>query len=356
MKNILSSKIFFVNWQNNIPKNEENFINYPFIGVLDNDNNNIIYFYCLNNNKYIFEFLIIFIEGEKIYEELVKYIKPLGIGEYLCEMGIPFSNYKNPFCLINRDLQIIGKFINYNKNNKYIWRPEYPKNIEYIDSSHFCKVVLHCLVNIQPLLFLLLDRKKLNKIINKNCIYTKIIYEIFQDLWYWNDENNEFNQNNVYNKLINEIKKEHELNILQNIKSLIEFLLLKIHNELKIDKSGQRNYNNPLKLDEKYKNPKDMDNKLFDLENSVIQQLFLFELEKRFFCSNCNKEINYEYYIKCTLEFDIEQISYIFKEEHIININNILKSLDEDMYCKCGQIKTILYPVSIGLVCLSNQY
>ena len=316
MKNIYISKIFFVNWQNNVPKNEKNnFINYPFIGILDNDNNNIIYFYSINKSKYIFEFLIIFNECENIYEELVQYIKPLGIGEYLNEMGIHFSNPNELFYLINRDLKMIGIFINYNINNKYIWRPKYLKNIVYIDSTNFCKGILQCLVNIKPLKDFFLDRKQLNKIINDNCIYTKIIYEIFQDLWYRNDENNYDNQNNLYNKLINEIKKECESNnILQNIKSLIEFLLLKIHNELKIANSGQRNENNSL----------------------IIQQLFLFELEKRFYCPNCEK-MNEEYYIKCILELDIDQLSYKYNNGYIINIHNILESLVGDMYCKCGK-------------------
>ena len=331
IQNIMSSKIFFINWQNNLEKREENNLNSNnlYMGVLDNNNDCIIYFYSINEDKYIFEFLIVFNENKSIYEEFTKYIKPLGIGKYLSEMGINFSNKELIENLINKDLKKLGFFINFfPKNINNVWTPTYPKNIEYKESSDFLIWILNCLLNIEPLKNFFLDRNELSKIINNNTIYTKLFYEIFQYLWYWNNDK----QNNLYD-LRKQILKESDSNIFEDIKSLIEFLLLKLDIEQKNNNLSQTIENEPFKLEKIYINIEDIENILNSSKNSIIQKNFFFEFVTNY-DHQCNEKFQEQYCIKCTLEFDINKIANILEKERPINIYDILNNLIKDNICQ----------------------
>ena len=98
-----------------------------------------------------------------------------------------------------------------------------------------------------------------------------------------------FNENKVENLCINFMKAIQEISknshILENIKSLIEFLLLKLHNE-----QNKKNKNFITTLDKMYKTDKDI-KEFYKINESFIQKSFFFEMEFEKHCYFCYKDI-----------------------------------------------------------------
>ena len=345
IQNIMVSKIFFINWQNiNSYFSKDYFDKNFFIGILDNDNNSIIYFYLYRLKKYLFQFVLKFKDKNIANEEIQKSIKLKGIGQYLNEMGIDFSKVNVSIDLANINLENIGKFINFFKiDNLAIWTPNFPKNLKYIDKSGYFICVLECLINIESLKDFFLNRLNLIEFIDKDSIFTKNFYKIVQDLWNWYEEND---NNDIYIQIMEGLKeKDNSNNILNNLKKLIESILLNIHNELKTNEKGEK-IETPTNLYEEYKDEKELKTYFYSLNNSIIQELFFFDLELNYYCDNCqeNKTI---YSINCLLEFDFDKIN--FNNNQAFTINNIFQHLNEDIYCNnCNQpnklIKKIINP------------
>ena len=272
--NVFISKLFFVNCQNYIPETYKTiFLNKIYIGLMDLENNNIIYFYLISEKKFKIEFAIQFYE-DKIRNEEIEYIRKKGIGKYLSEMKIDF-NSNEQICLINFNLDEVGVFFNLKKesenNEIHIWNPFYSRNIKHTIESKYLIGVLLCLINLKPLKNFFLDRNTLINFIKEDTKYTKFFYEIFQDLW--NDSENEKTYN-LINKFIEEFEKEFNREMFNDIKFLIEFLFLKLHNEQKMDKHNNRIKDSETNLYEIYYNEKDMIKKFFSKNNSIIQELF----------------------------------------------------------------------------------
>ena len=330
LENLLVSKIFFVNWQNNIPDiQKRDYPNKIYIGILDNTNN-IIYFYNLNKRKYYFEFefLLQFNDEEIINKEIENYIMKKGIGKYLNDIRVDFSKINESFDLINDDLKNVGMFINFCKKNKIdIWYPNNMKNLQYIEYSYFFIGVLLCLVNLESFQ-ILFDRDELINFIDEDSIFTKYLFYIVEDLlWISNDKDK---NNNLYMNFINEIKKSSDSkDIFRDIKQLIELILLKLHNEHKFDENKQRIKNIETKLEEKYENEEEMISNFYSINDSGIQDLFFFDLvsESKFLDEN-----KFKYYVTCTMEFDIDQIKKKF-----INIYNILDCMNENSYSNSSE-------------------
>ena len=159
----ISSKIFFVKWL-------QSYENKVYLGIIDNKNKGVIYFYLFDENKYSFEFLLQFYEENIIYEEIKTKIKTKGIGLYLIEMGIDFSENES-HDLYNDKMEMIGLCINNNKKkNNIILESLIPKNIQNEDNYGFINKILIGLINLEPFKKIFLNIKKM---VEKNSKYTQ---------------------------------------------------------------------------------------------------------------------------------------------------------------------------------------
>ena len=112
-------------------------------------------------------------------------------------------------------------------------------------------------------------------------------------------------------------------------KILIEFLLLHIHNE-------ERKEKNFIKLDSlRYNDKFKMKNEFYKKNNTMIQQLFFFEIFQYCFCSKCEGGDYGNYSINCVLELESE----IYKKE--INIYDLLDNLSQIKDCEICKTKTL---------------
>ena len=89
IEDFCSAQIFFVNYQNNIPREQiDLYPNQKFIGIKIENN---IFFYIPSKFNYEFEFLISYENEGIINREIQKYIMKKGIGSYINDMGVEFS-------------------------------------------------------------------------------------------------------------------------------------------------------------------------------------------------------------------------------------------------------------------------
>ena len=290
-KDILISKLFFVNFQNNIPENKKLLL----IAILDNDKNPIIYFYSIKNYYYNFIFFIQFNDENLLNEEIEKNIKRKGIGKYIYDFGINFSN-SGEYDLINIDLKTIGKLYNYQKNYReiYYYFNYLNKEVKNIEKSGFLIGILYCLLNIKPLTDFFSKTNKPFKLIDENSTTTKFYYKIVQDLL-WNFDDKDENINKLYIEFMEKIKDISKNNdIFNNMEGLINWLLLELHNDLLEDNEGKKV--KKYKLFKNFseiivpcvKNEKDkIINDFYSNHNSIIRKLFFFELE---LMNNCNNK------------------------------------------------------------------
>ena len=350
IENIYFSKLFFVNWDNNIPKTHKK--DYPqkiYIGIMDRNNNDIIYFYFCNDGEYIFQFIIQFLEEKTTYKEIEK-IREKGIGKYIFDSGNDFSSIEEPNDLIDDDLKHIGIFINGKLKEKKddIWFPLNSKNLKSIDNSKYFTGVLVCLINLGLFQNFFLNRNDLVKNVKEDSIYIKYFYKIINDLW--NSQDKDLNTE-LYISFFNEIKKKNydSDNIFSNIKLLIDFLFLRLHEEEKVDLNKQKIIFSEEQLYLTYNSEQEIITNFY-INQSFIQKLFLFDFKLIFNCNYCqNKQL--KYFISFSLDFDIEQSNDKITIYNILDNLNMINIDDKCDKCKeSREIKKIIISCPIYLI------
>lgn len=330
VEDFCTAKIFFVNYQNGIPKERKKyFSNQKFVGIKIEK---IIYFYLILNNSFEFEFVINYENEEIINEEIQKYIMKKGIGSYINEMGVNISiKYFN---LVNYDLNDIGFCINFDNNKRGLYQKDRTKLLKGDRNSFFFYDVLQCLANIKELKYFFFDKEKLIELIDDNTKFSKYFYKIFLDMWNTNDEDKD--NNDIYENLKKDIKSTSESkNILNNISLLIEFLLLRIHDEIKVDKDGNKIKDDfPTRLEEVYNNYKDMNSLFYPYNNSIIRENFFFEIQESYKCPSCQNNDN-QFFIKCFLELELKKRANKMKNNDNISIYDLLNLNQTSKCIKC---------------------
>ena len=131
---------------------------------------------------------------------------------------------------------------------------------------------------------------------------------------------------------MNQIEKDYGSDfIFTDIKLLIDFLLLKLHEEQKVDFKNQRIKNRETELFKTFKSEDEIIKKFYDKNQSLIQKLFFFDIKLSFECNYCTNK-NIEYYVNFSLDFDIEQ------SNDNITISNLLETLNININCdKCNK-------------------
>ena len=312
-EDLFIANIFFIERINNINSNT------LYFGLINNRQN--IYFYLVENEKYILKILIYYENEEIMNQEIEKNIIPYGIEEYLLETGIDFTNIDYIQKLYNIELKKIGKL--YNKSNLDLdkIKPQYTRNLESLQWSYYYNAVIQCLVNIGFLKDIFLNREKLvkNHIIKDYKKITNIFYRIMQYMWYWKRISDEKVE---YADLLIQIQSLSGMNnIYDRLDLLIEFLLLAIHSEQNID-NKEENINYKLN---------NLQNEFNKKNNSFIKDLIFFELESS--CDKCNNKIKFNNYI---LYYNISELmTYNIIINNSGNTESLL-SLKQEIFCyKC---------------------
>jgi ubiquitin C-terminal hydrolase len=331
IEDFCSAEIFVVNYQNNIPEEQiKLYPNQKFIGLkIDNK----IIFYIQSKFTLNFEFLINYEnDGININEEIQKYIMKKGIGSYIINMGVNFS--VKYFNLIDNDFNEIGFCINFDINKRSLYKSEKAKVLKGAKNSYFLNNVLICLLYIKELKNFFFNKEQLINLIEDNSIFTKYFYKIFLNMWMTDDD--DINNDNIYEKLKKEIINKTETNnILNNISLLIEFLLLRIHNEIRTDKEYNKIKGDFIRLDEMYENYNDINYLFYPVNYSIIKDLFFFELETSYRCPSCKYNEN-KFFIKDILEIDIE-LDQKYNKGKNINNTSIYDYLNLNQYIKCKE-------------------
>ena len=111
--------------------------------------------------------------------------------------------------------------------------------------------------------------------------------------------------------------------IIIDIKFLIEFLFLKLHNEQKMDNNNNRIKDSETNLYEIYCNERDMITKFYSKNSSIIRELFFFDMQ----LYNYENNGNYEYSINFALDIEIEKIN-----KNKVNIYDILNYINKEYF------------------------
>ena len=290
--------------------------------------NNIL-FYHLNKYQFCgFEFHIKYEDKIIMKEEIQNYIIKRGIGSYLNDIVGDLSN--ETFTLINYNLKRFGFCYNF-KNNCKIFSNYIQKTFK--KNNDFFNDVLLCLVNIVQLKNFFCDREKLINLIEEDSIFSKYLYKIVQDMWL--NINEEKKKDDIYINLKNEIINKSESNdILYNTKLLIEFILLRIHNELRTGQNNKKIKTNFFRLDEMYRKYYEINEKFYPINKSIIKDLFFFEIKVNYECKKCQNYNESLYFLNCIMDFDITRKSKtnLLRNKNIISISDLF-GLEE--YGKC---------------------
>ena len=225
-KDLLEKKVIFV-YENNLYKKK------IYISIIDD---NKLYFYLIENDNFQIQFILIYNNEKVLFVELNNIAKK-GIEQYLFEASLDLSktqinHYQN---LIDIDLSKIGTFLNFKEINIKVGR--FVSHCLYNNSLQISFYgVIQCLLNINFLTELFLDRKSLfdYQINNKNMILTKAFYRLIQNSWYSNNDNTFEESIKLQNLIIELSGKDGKDKIIKNIKLLIEFLFSQLKEELKI--------------------------------------------------------------------------------------------------------------------------
>ena len=196
IEDFFSALIFFVNYQNNIPREKKDlYPNQKFIGIKIENN---IFFYKPSKFTFIFEFLISYENEGIINTEIQKYLIKKGIGSYINDRGVDFS--VKYFNLIDYELNEIGFCVNFNINKRHLYKSKRTKLLKDIEnSSSLFYNILQCLVNIKEFKNFYFEKKQLFDLIDNNSIFSKYIYKIVLDMWNTGDEEN--NNQDIYENL-----------------------------------------------------------------------------------------------------------------------------------------------------------
>ena len=342
------TKMFFVEGKNNtINKN-------IYIGLFKNDDN-IIYFYLIENEGYSIEFSLEYNNKDLIFLEINNLILKNGIETYLYDMGV-FLSKKEKQDLIkikNNEFEKIGLFYDLKKNRQKVQINTNSRNLENIMDSYYYNGVIQCLVNIEPFKNIFLNREilmdKMKNLKNKTVIFH--FFKLMQYMWNINinnndndyeDNNNNSNQSTIFLIEIKKIAFSNDQSLLKNIDLLIEFLILSMNLEYALinDNSISINYNiEYLKLI------------CFSNKPSFIRELFFFQLQ-----STCCKKSNLAY----LLSFNNEDLYKEFKNNKI-KIESILTSGKTNITCKkcfktnTSKIHFISFPKLLIIVIKSTE-
>lgn len=411
IKNILISKIIFLNWVNSNFNQE----NHTYI-VTNNNNENYCCFYLMTpKEEYLFQFILEFKKPENIILE-IELMKYRGIGNYLNEKGIQTNyNIKNQLYLYNKKLENIGTFIasskikvfpisehkhskglkliedincethpnqkvnlicRMEKKNKLICQNchdhqicekdcsgKHYKLLKYYNNVKLVNGIIYCLINIKEIkdfysnIFEIIE---MSQILGDDMIFTKYLYQIMNELWISDDEENESDTIMNINRGILEKNYLQFKNIFSKLKSLVAYLLKRLHYEsvlcsYKKEKKDSRKfniiYNNNTR--EWFIPPgndiKSIDEieKIISEEPSIIQKSFSLIYNFFISCEECKKKererkVN-SFFWDVFLEVDYKEIAKYLKEDKkkrkILDIYDILNVLNEYItYCSvCGK-------------------
>ena len=321
---LLSVKIFFVYGDIKYHRN-------LYFGLLDKaKDNNIIYFYLFEKDIYKAEFVLEYNDKNIMINEIDNYILREGIEIYLHhEMKIDFTKKEKQNLMGRKNNKKIGKFICLNENiNVKIFNPViHSRSLESSEGTFYFNGVIQCLVNIGPLKELFLNIYELNdkKIIQEKKIITMNFYKLMNYMWNYNQlNNNDEGQSIIFLTEIQTLSQD--LTLFNNIKLLIEFILLSMHYEQKL------NDNIDLKIDYKIDEIK---KDFYKFKNSFINDLFFFELGSADNCL-CNNNFISTHYM---LSFDDDKL-YKQLINQTINIETLLSHPNIKLPCKfCNKFK-----------------
>ena len=331
-----------------------------YFGILPS-NKNDIYFYSFKQQNYTADFLIHYEDNDLLFFEIKNQILTKGIEAYLYEMGVNYNREKKQN-LFNFRLEKIGLIYFLNSNLEYNYPLHNSNTLENIKDSHYYNGVIQCLINIRPLKHIFLNRSRLvnsvlvdKKNINENKVdnnnkkkITLEFYKLIQYMWhkYYPNENNEDNNGNqaiIFLSEINNISKEK--NLFSNIKYLIQFILLSMHFEQRLNENNNKEI--------KY-NLKEFKKTFHEIKNTFISDLFFFELEKSKCCKNTCSTNHMIVYL-------MDSFNKKDKERDSINIDSILSQANMEILCnnckkKCNsKIKFITFPKILIIVLIPKK-
>ena len=357
-KEIYIATLFFV-YDNCDNKNN------TYIGLLDNKGKNVIYFYMFKEEKYVFNFLLDYSidkndnNDDILISEINNQIIKKGIITYLYQMGIDFTQNGRQV-LIDLEMKKLGTLYKGNDAKTDIFNfPKYSRVLED-DETYYFNDVIQCLVNIEPLKNLFLNRKNLlsKNIINKKVTF--LFYKLMQYMWYWekikkNEENKDNESQNI--NFIFEIISLSNININDNniiikIKSFIEAILLSIHyeNQLVYEKNMLVYDINEIK------------DKFYE-KNSFIKDIFFFELLSDTKCNCKSKQYcKSNNYMLC-LNIDQFQnkklsIDYVLKESKLNFTCDICNQSNPTKFKfnQCPEILIIIFESKIKNINFKFKY
>ena len=319
-EDLIIKQIFFVygNTNKNIKKT-------LYFGIIDN-NMNEIYFYLFEKQNYSVDFIISYTNHNIFLSEIENKIVLKGIEIYLNEFGFDLFKPQEFQELINLDLEVIGKFLNKeikNINNN----TDYSKPLPKVEESFYYNGVIQSLVNIDQLKRLFLNRAKLLKKIRKNHKMSMNFYKLMQYMWIFKENKNnkeEILSINSYIFLSDILELSKNVDIFKDIKQLIEFILLSMHCEQKLNQNIQEK--DEQNINYEIDNLKEMST---EIKNSFIKELFFFELELDNKC--CDNNSIMDCYL---LYFSSKELETI--QNQSINIDSIIPL---KKYFKCKNCK-----------------
>ena len=315
-------------------KNEDFVIYKIFININVNTNgkiylcviiDSIIYFYSIKNGKYNIKFLIKFNNEEILKNEVEKKISIFGLESYLNFMII---NHNEPYKLVDIDFKEIGSLIKISKKFEILKKREFPYMKKMRDEYIKVYSILECLFNIKELKDYII---KDNKLIEDS--FSFHFFQILRIMWNY-PERYEIQNSNEFENLfssfliqLQELSKDYNKNIFDDIKLLMETIVLELQKDL-----YKSNFNKDFIFNDKLYRDLNTINKLN--EKIFFQELFFFDVE---LSQKCKCQNNCTYYRKYFLEFNIDEKD----KDKSIDIKTLFKNLDDTEVCEKNHKMTI---------------
>ena len=302
-----------------------------FICIIDKS---IIYFYLLDHGKYNISFLIKYINEEIMNKEISEKLSKKELSSYINFSISDIINNKKEK-IINSNFEIIGSFINIEKNkeNPKYFIHYYPKISINVEIDIKIKPMLACFANINELRNFYHENLKIKKDNNEDFHQNGLLsnfLKIIRNMWAYYDKKEEEEDICIFiselEYLSTKIQKE---NIFDSIKLLIEFFVMEIHKQLyKLIFKQEFNFKNNLYSKEKLE-------RKYNKNRTIIRDLFFIEFEISQKCKN-NHEIK-SYCMNYFLDFELNNDNKN-NNQKIIDIIDLFDSLNIDSVCEnCEQ-------------------
>ena len=296
---------------------------------LNNNSLSVVYIFgSLNQNnifkaKYLLEY-----NSDKNFKKNFEYANNNG----------SFDKYLNSFKFDNNNIEkltdidknniglIYNIYIDNNMNsiNQFIKPPLI--GLKSIQSFPYSNAILQCFCHIEQFVnyfkYNNYVEQKINYYnrINKQCL-TESFKNLIENLWPSNKNNKVYNPDEINNKLItlNPLFKSYDT---VEIKDLINFIIMTLHEELNKKNRNQNNFNNNnINLDQSNQNL------MFSLfaqqfandNQSIISDLFYWSNQTTIHCMQCGIE-KYNYQTSSVLIFPLEEINKYKNNQNIISI------------------------------------